>query len=481
MSWFTTFKESGTKMKITYRSKKVIPRMKFCVLFVFFILMNHVSPEAAEWKAGTASVNITPQEPVWMAGYSSRTKPSEGKIHDLYVKALAFEGPEKNRAVIVTADLIGVTRDFSNSVSQEIEKRFGIPREALLINTSHTHCGPEVRSEKTPLYDISKENAEKIDSYVQWLKKRYIDVISSAIKDIKPAVLSFCSAKPVPFAVSRRFPSPTGILYRSGPSSYYTGGSRDDTVPVLKVTNTDGSIKAVLFGYACHPITLNIYKFCGDYPGFAQRYIEEAYPGATALFVQGCCGELVPNSRYQLEYAMGHGKALAKAVKTALEGKQITVNSPLKCEYNEVILDFQPLPDRKVFEENLKSNNKSTRLKATYMLEKLDKNEKIETTLPCPLQAIRFGKELLLVGLCGEPVVDYSIKIKSEFLTYKFVWVAGYCNYEFGYLPTWKVLREGGYEGGESMRYMLFPGPFTETVEVRVLEGVRSLVGKVSE
>ncbi|MFC1529074.1 hypothetical protein ACFL5B_04120, partial [Candidatus Latescibacterota bacterium] len=183
-----------------------------------------------------------------------------------------------------------------------------------------------------------------------------------------------------------------------------------------------------------------------------------------------------------VEYAMGHGRALADAVKKTLDGEQIPINGSLNCTYDEIILDFKPPPERKVLEENLNSNDKSLQRKAAYFLEKLDNNEAIETTLQSPLHVIRFGKEVLFIGLSGEPVAGYSVKLKSEYLTNKFVWVAGFCHYDFGYLPTWKVLREGGYEGGGLFeQYTHFPGPFTETVEKRVLEGVLRLVKDVSD
>jgi hypothetical protein len=433
--------------------------------FTLMIAFSSGAAEATEWKAGLSSAVITPEESVWMGGYGGRTEPSEGKIHDLYVKALALEDPEGNRVVIVTADVLGFAIEFTNRVYREINKRFGLPREALLFNASHTHCGPAVPLFKLSIYDnMTEKDNEKIDVYMNWLELRYIKVISEAIGNLKPAV------------------SPEGIIYRSVPSSYYTGGPRDDIVPVLKVADSEGNIKAILFGYACHPITLDFNKFCGDYPGFAQQYVEEAYPGATALFIQGCSGDLVPNARFQVEYAMGHGKALADAVKKALDGEQIPIDGSLKCAYNEIILDFQPPPERKVLEENLKSNDKSMQRKAAYFLEKLNKNEAIETTLPCPLHVIRFGKDVLFIGLSGEPVAEYSVKLKSEYLTYKFVWVAGYCNYVFGYLPTWKVLMEGGYEGGGLFKSSTqFSGPFTETVEKLVLEGVHRLVEEISE
>ena len=77
-------------------------------LFIFAVFSNS-SVQSAEWKAGTASVVITPKEPVWMGGYGGRTRPFEGKTHDLYVKALAIDDPEGNRVVIVTAYILVFT------------------------------------------------------------------------------------------------------------------------------------------------------------------------------------------------------------------------------------------------------------------------------------------------------------------------------------------------------------------------------------
>jgi neutral ceramidase len=434
---------------------------------------------AAAWKAGVATVAITPEGPMWMAGYGNRNKPSEGVVHDLYAKALALEDSEGNRAVIVTADLIGITLDFSNRVTEAVGKRCNIPREAILLNTSHTHCGPEVRAMKKDFYDMPDEWGPKIDAYIAWLETKYIEVIGNALGSMKPAEVSFTTAKPVPFSVSRRSPTPGGIVYRSGPSSYYTGGPRDDIMPVLTVNDPGGAVTAILFGYACHPITLNVYEFCGDYPGYAQRYIEEAFPGATALFVQGCAGQLVPNARYQIEYAKGHGRSLAVAVKNAVEGKRAPVPGPVRCAYDEIPLAFQPLPPRAELEETARSGGSTESRHARLLLERIDRGEEIDTTLPCPLQVMRFGDDILLVGLCGEPVAEYAERIKAKYLTHKYVWVAGYCTYEFGYLPTWNVWREGGYEAGEALLTTPFPGPFTGDVEKRVADGVEKLVQKV--
>ena len=104
----------------------------------------------AKWKAGLASVVVTPEKFIWMAGYAGRDKPADGKFQDLFVKALALEDEAGARQVIVTMDLIGVPQELRRSVARRIEKDHGIPSAALLMNASHTHSGPELRRSSQP-------------------------------------------------------------------------------------------------------------------------------------------------------------------------------------------------------------------------------------------------------------------------------------------------------------------------------------------
>src|SRR5262249_43375632 len=102
--------------------------------------VNAAKPDTTAFKAGVASRVITPTEPMWMAGYSSRTKPAEEKVHDLYVKALALEDADKGKLVLLTSDLVGIPRDLGEAVAGEVRKKTGLPRERLLLTCSHTHC-----------------------------------------------------------------------------------------------------------------------------------------------------------------------------------------------------------------------------------------------------------------------------------------------------------------------------------------------------
>ncbi len=444
--------------------------------------------QAQSWKAGVAVRIITPKQPMWTSGYGGMKEPARETIIDLKVKSLALQDERGTRVVMVTSDLIGLNYEFTEAVAREVKKRFNIPRDNLLLTAAHNHCGPEMRPfvAKSPGYHypvidstvVPTQYAAVIPAYVEWLEGTFIDVIGESIAKMSPASLSFVSGQPVPFAVSRRYPDGKGgVLYRSGPSSYWTAGPRDDTVPVLNVTGADGKVRAIVFGYACHPITLSESVFSADYPGYAQLFIEEAYPGAVAMFVQGDCGQLVPNARFEREYAAGHGRALASAVKKAIEKGTVPLNGPLKSAYDEVTLNFKPVPDKATLEADLKSDKTAVRDRAALIKDMQARGEKIPLTIECPIQVVDFGKDLRMFAISGDVVVDYAVALKAAYPD-RFVWSAGYANgYIWGYLPTLNILKEGGYESSERFPF----GPFTDDVEERVMAGTRALVKRVSE
>ncbi len=418
----------------------------------------------SQWKAGVASRVITPEEPIWMAGYAARDKPSEGKIHDLNAKALALEDGQGTRLVVVTLDLIGVTRQMRDWLEEQVGQKYQLPPEGLLLNASHTHCGPVVRPDTSYM---PQDRAEQCQAYIDELQEKLAELVGRALADLAPVSLSYTHAR-AGFAMNRRTPTENGFRNRPNPD-----GPVDHDVPVLQVQGADDTLEAVLFGYACHSTTLGIYQFCGDYSGFAKRYLEEAHPGMTALFMAGCGGDQNPYPRRELELCQQHGRALANGVEAALQTYAKPVRGPLRAALEDVVLEFAEPPSREQLEQEAQSKNKWERRHAEILLDELQKNGKIRTTYPCPVHVVRFGDDLILVALPGEVVVDYSLRLKSE-LAGPAVWIAGYSNDVFGYLPSRRVLEEGGYEGGGAMRYTSLPGPFAPSVE-------KLVVGKVHE
>ncbi len=432
--------------------------------------------EQTQWKAGVASVAITPTEPMWMAGYAARKGPSEGKVHDLWAKALALEDADGTRFVLVTVDLIGIPRPTRDWMDKQVKARYNLSPGAVLFNASHTHCGPVIRETRysiygNTLYGLSPEQIEQSNQYVEDLQEKLLRLIGKALENLAPARLGYTHAR-AGFAMNRR--TKTETSYRISPNP---DGPVDHDVPVLRVDGPDGKLRAVVFGYACHCTTMSFNKFCGDYAGFAQEYVQEAHPEVTAFFVAGCGGDQNPYPRRELEYCKQHGRALANGVETALSAQATPVRGPVRAVLETVTLDFAEPPSRRQLEEQAKSSDKYDRRHAEVLLDELKRNGEIRRTYPYLVQVVRFGDDLTLVAMAGEVVIDYALRFKAE-IADSAVWVAGYSNDVFGYVPSLRILQEGGYEGGQAMRYTDLPGPFAPSVEERIVDKVHEMVDK---
>jgi hypothetical protein len=429
-------------------------------------------PDGAALRAGVATKIITPAESMWMAGYASRKKPSEGKASELFAKALALEDGSGRRLVIVTLDLVGIPRTLRDQIEKQAQAKFGLPPASLLLNASHTHCGPVVRSGSSVSYELAPEQRDRIDRYIASLQEKLIALIGAALADLKPARLGYSHAR-AGFAMNRRLPTAKG--YQNSP---YPDGPVDHDVPVVRVEHLDGKLRAILFGYACHNTTLSFFQFCGDYAGYAQQYIEEEHPGVAALFMMGCGGDQNPYPRGQLELAKQHGRTLATAVEAALAPQAKPVRGPLRVVLEEVTLEFVPPAGRDELLRQKESKDPVERRKAQFLLEELEKTGRIRSTYPYLIQVVQFADDLTLIALAGEVVVDYSLRLKRE-LAGKPLWVAGYSNDVFSYVPSRRVLQEGGYEATAAIRLTRLAGPFAPTVEEKIVGKVHELVKRV--
>jgi neutral ceramidase len=273
--------------------------------------------------------------------------------------------------------------------------------------------------------------------------------------------------------VNRREPTPNGVVIGENPR-----GPVDHDVPVLKVEGEDGSLRAVLFAYACHNTTLggDFYRIGGDYAGYAQAAIESAHPNAVALFLMLCGGDQNPSPRGTLELARQHGRALAGEVERVLGGRLARLKPPIRAALETATLDFAP-HTRATYEAELAGPDVFRQRRARLMLAAYDEGRPVTRT-PYPVQALRFGRGLTIVALGGEPVVDYALRAKRELRGEDLI-VAGYCNDVMGYIPSRRVLREGGYEAVDNTIYYGLPGPFADTVEDRVFAAVRRAVAAV--
>lgn len=422
--------------------------------------------------AGVARVRITPPLPFWLSGYAARTKPADGVLMDIWAKALALRDAQGSQLVIVTTDLVGIPSRISEEVGRSVERTYGIRTDRLLLSCSHTHSGPVLRENLAVMYALGDAEDKRIRDYSDTLTSQLVTLVGEALRAQKPARLSFAQGE-VGFAVNRRAPSASGFRIGVNPS-----GPTDHSVPVLRVTGADGSLYAVLFAYACHNTTLGAptLQVNGDYAGFAQAELERAHPGTTALFMMLCGGDQNPNPRGTVELAQQHGKSLASAVDRVLAGEMKPVRAPLRAARETVSLAFAP-HTRADFEKESTHADKFRQRRASLMLGTYDRGAPVRT-LPFPIQAFRFGEDLTLLALGGEVVIDYALRAKREYGAANLV-VAGYCNDVMCYIPSLRVLKEGGYEANDSMIYYGMPGPFAEDVEERLFAGIRTTLGRV--
>jgi hypothetical protein len=424
------------------------------------------------WRAGAASVAITPAQPIWMAGYGGRNKPSEGKFQDLFAKALVLEDCRGGRLVIVTLDLITVPRPLRDYVAKHLQEKHGLDPQSLLVNCSHTHSGPVVRITKSVIYPLTPEQMKVVEVNLHAMEKKLLDLVDAAIKDLAPARLGYCHAR-AGFAMNRRLPSEMGVRNSPNPE-----GPVDHDVPVLRVERPDGKLRAILFGYACHNTTLGLYQFCGDYAGYAQEYLEADHPGTVALFMIGCGADQNPYPRGKLEQAQQHGRTLANAVEAALMPKARPVHGPLRAAMEDLPVGFVDVPSPEQLREQTQSKDRYQKRRAEMMLDELREKGKLRDTYPFPVQVIQFDHDLMIVTLGGEVVVDYSLRLKREIKAMP-LWVAGYSNDVFAYIPSARVAKEGGYEGGAAMVLTTLPGLFQPDLEERIIGKVHELVRKL--
>jgi neutral ceramidase len=419
------------------------PRFRLA-LSLFGAVIVFASPVfAADWQAGFASVTITPETPVPMAGYAARNRPSEGVVTDLHAKALALVDSNGERAVWVTTDLIGLRGVLTESICERIIQRTGLKRHQLLINSSHTHTGPAIAESDIAAYGISPDVVASMRRYRDLLQDRIAAVVEQALKRPEPVELSYGSGV-VPFAMNRReFTRDRGVVLGVNPR-----GPCDRTMPLLKVATADGMIRAVVFGAATHNTTLtqDEYRISGDYAGFAQEYVERQRPGVQAMFVQGFAGDSNPYPRGTLELARQHGETLGREVLRVLDGKLAAVRGPMRLQFDYADIPLAPAPGRAQLEKMTAKGSPSWQSwMAAAMLQSLEKGQQLPTHYRAPIAVWQFGSDLTLVALSGEAVVDY-VQLIERGIGPAQLWLSAYNNDVFGYLPSARVLEEGGYE-----------------------------------
>ena len=449
--------------------------LRRCFLWLLFVPLVASSLPAAEptWKVGLAKTKITPDKPLWLAGYASRDHAADGTLHELWVKALVLEAADGQRGVVVTSDLLGFPQAMYEHIVAALGRR-GFARSQIMLMATHTHSGPVLRGALYDIYPLDDAQRALIDEYSTALEQKVIDTVGRAQEKLVPATLQAGEGQAT-FAVNRRNNRETEILAQRDAGKVSLRGPSDHGVSVLVVRAMDEKVLAVVAGYACHATTLSLCQWSGDWPGFAQIAWEQKHPDALALVYAGCGADQNPLPRRTLELCQQYGAELATSVDTVLAGTMRPVRPQLQTAFQSLELEFDRAPTVAELEAAVGRGGYEGRW-AQRLLKEQQAGIAFSSSCPYPIQVWKLGGEQLWITLGGEVVVDYSLTLKQKYGPT--TWVAGYTNNVMAYIPSHRVWQEGGYESGAFAVYGLPALRWKEGIETRILDAIGQLVGR---
>jgi hypothetical protein len=423
---------------------------------------------------GVARVDITPKAPVRLTGYVLRQVESEGVAQRIYARAVAIGGePQGGPVVLVTVETCAVNGDWTERIAARLKEKAGLPRERFVLAVTHTHTAPALTNVLPFIFnaEVPPDHQARIDAYTRELADKVERAALAALADRRPGRLAW-GAGTVGFANNRRTVE-DGKWVGFGVNP---GAPVDHTLPVLRATDWSGNVRALVLGYACHCTALDGHdnKVCGDWAGYASHAVERDFPGAVGLVVIGCAGDSNPKLRGSFPEARADGEAAARETARLVRGPLSPLGGPVACRFRRVGLPFAPPPTRDEWQE--KANRPgAVGLHARANLARLDRGEALPKEVNLPVQSWCFGEALAVVFLGGEVVVDYALRLRREWRADR-LWVVAYSNDVPCYIPSRRVLAEGGYEVERSMASYDRPGRFAPEVEDLLLGAVRSVV-----
>jgi putative membrane-bound dehydrogenase-like protein len=448
------------------------------ILMSLLFALSSLPAAEPEWSsAGSAKIDITPAEPVRLTGYNERKTEFEGVEQHIYARAIAI-GEKENACVLVAVENCGITADIVENVAARLKEKAGIPRERLVVCSTHTHSAPAViRFAPIILQALTDEHKARVEAYTKFVTEKIGDAALAALDARRPARLAWAEGKSG-FAGNRR-------VLKEG---VWTGfginpdGPVQHRVPALRATGEDGKLIALVVNYACHCTTLQgkFNKVCGDWAGYAAEYLEAEHAGATAVITIGCGADANPNPRGELKLAQAHGQELATEVERMLKAPWRDLPAKIDATFSQSKLPLSQALTKEQYRATADDPKQrdDMRRHAQGWIARLDRNEMPPDSVTLPVSSWSFGDALAMLFLGGEVVVDYDTLVRKQFDPDK-LWISAYSNDVPCYIPSQRILQEGGYEAKHSMIFYDKPAPFAPGVETELVSTIQKVVPKI--
>jgi len=406
--------------------------------------------EPQTMKAGFAAAKITPPPGTTMMGFGGRDM-ARGcdSIHDdIYARALFVEHAG-HQALIVGFDLCFLGRADADRLKGAIGRRIDLAPSRILLNASHSHTGPSVGT----WYSAGYLPPDRL--YLDELQRATVRAACGARRALRDVTLWAGLARTALPMNRRRKDAEGRVENRPNP-----GGTVYDRLPLCLFKDPAGKPVCLLFSVSAHPSMMGGFAISAEYPGAAMRLLDKHLGAPASLFLQGVGGDAKPSvigkgaDRWQAgtwEAMQQAGGMVAGEVIAALGGKLVQVAPEIRAASVETHWPLEPAPRRAHFEEIVSSTKPADRkrsvrcLWAARQLALLDRGVKLPASATITAHGLKLGEGLRLFALEGEPVADWGFLIE-KFYARGVTFPLGYTNGEGLYLPTSKMLDEGGYE-----------------------------------
>ena len=448
------------------------------IMFVSVLCLVAHGGEVGErpWSVGYAEADITPAPgQVQMRGFG-RERYAKGALAPLLTQAVAMRVQDSHTAVLITADIAGFEHVMTEAIRRSISRKHGIPAKNVMLAASHTHWGPAAQFHAT--FAAGGPNVW----YMGFMEDKILACVDIALKDLSPATIEYGWIDFRGIGCNRRLPVDGKITW--GP---YPEGSFDGHTPILRIKRDQSPRQLVLVGHACHPTSSGqIEKWSPDYPGAMRDYLADQLPDTKGVFVQGCGGDAKvvhkdPNTGKLVfsadpERSRQAGEKLARAALAHLKKERmIPLGDQLACSLATGYLEYGKRWSKDEIEKEAYTGSKKRYY--TWVARQFLALPDHSQSFRYDVQVWKLGNQLTIFGMEGEVCSPWGPMLRSMARTEQAM-VIGYANNVDAYIPDKRIVREGGYEGGEAQKFFL-PGPFTENIDSEIKQIVTRAIEAV--